>query len=138
MFFLLMVALMSPSVVSAQDIMYIYDAAGNRVLRTCIPVQNSPQMINTQIKDLEDDRILSVGPNPTSGILYVRLPHWNDNDEYRLLLSNMSGQVLIEKPMKSIQTILDLSNYPNGYYLLKVNFKGEQATYKIIKTNKNK
>ena len=131
----LMVAFVLPSAIQAQQIAYSYDAAGNRIGRSLANgINQAPR--KTESENNGSDRLqrsLSVGPNPTSGLLAVKHSRWDDSDECRLQITTLSGQVLIEQNMTSAEATLDLSTYPNGYYLLSVELNDEQKTYKIIK-----
>lgn len=124
-----------PSAINAQQVSYSYDAAGNRISRSS--VVNAPQFLGRRnvAKSTSSplQQTLSVGPNPTNGLLGIRLSRWNDTDNCSLLLCNTSGQVLIQQNMTSADATLDLSTFPQGYYLLRVDLNGEKNTYKIIK-----
>jgi len=123
---------------NAQQIVYEYDAAGNRTSRHI--VNNSPQapLFGTP-KDFppetnEKERLaISVGPNPTSGQLTVSLSCLGKEDVCDLQLVNAAGQTIFSLSMTSSKAILDLSRYANGIYLLRVNYNEEIHTYKIIK-----
>lgn len=124
-----------PSAINAQQVSYSYDATGNRISRSSVvnaPQFSSGRNISKSVSSFLQ-QTLSVGPNPTSGLLGIRLSQWNDTDNCSLLLSNTSGQVLIQQAMTSADATLDLSTFPKGYYLLRVDLNGEKNTYKIIK-----
>ena len=134
----ILAALVLPMLGHAQEIVYEYDAAGNRTSRHI--VNNSPQapLFGTP-KDFppetnEKERLaISVGPNPTTGQLTVSLSRFGKEDVCNLLLVNAAGQTLIKQSMTTTQTTLDLTRYTNGYYLLKVDLNENVTTYKIIK-----
>lgn len=118
-----------------QQIAYEYDAAGNRISRH-IANNASQAPLRTSLENIPGETIvqtISVGPNPTTGLLTVALSRFGKEDTCHLLLVNTAGQTLIRQLMTSSQATLDLSQYANGYYLLKVDLNGEIQTYKIIK-----
>lgn len=136
--FMLMVAFVLPSAIQAQQVVYSYDAAGNRIERSLANGPNpAPSRTNSDnnVSNASDrtQRSFSVGPNPTKGLLAVKHSRWDDSDECRLQLTTLSGQVLIEQSMTSAEATLNLHAYPNDYYLLSVELNGEKKTYKIIK-----
>ena len=134
----ILAALVLPMLGHAQEIVYEYDAAGNRTSRHI--VNNSPQapLFGTP-KDFppetnEKERLaISVGPNPTSGQLTVSLSCLGKEDVCDIQLVNAAGQTIFSQSMSSSKAILDLSRYANGIYLLKINLNEEITTYKIIK-----
>lgn len=136
--FLLMVAFVLPSAIHAQQILYSYDAAGNRIERSLANGLNPAHRRTNSDNNASNasggmQRSLSVGPNPTKGLLSIKHSCWDDSNECRLQLTTLSGQVLIEKSMTSAEATLNLHTYPNDYYLLSVELNGEKKTYKIIK-----
>ena len=110
--FMLMVAFVLPSAIQAQQVIYSYDATGNRIERSLANGIN-PAPSRTNSENNNSDRLqrsLSVGPNPTSGLLAIKHSRWDDSDECRLQLTTLSGQVLIEQSMTSaMSSILILS-----------------------------
>ena len=131
----ILAALLLPTLGYAQQIAYEYDAAGNRISRHV--ANNSPQAPSIGslgvIPNETEVQTISVGPNPTTGLLKVTLSNFGKDDTCNLLLVNTAGQTLIRQSMTSSQTTLDLSQYANGYYLLKVKLNENVTTYKIIK-----
>ena len=131
----ILAALLLPMLGYAQQIAYEYDAAGNRISRHI--ANNSPQAPSIGslgvIPNETEVRTISVGPNPTTGLLKVTLSSFGKEDTCSLLLVNASGQTLIRQSITSSQTTLDLSQYANGYYLLKVKLNENVTIYKIIK-----
>ena len=132
---LLLAAFMLPVALRAQTIVFGYDASGNRISRSAVRDSQQSSGGSQKSNDSTDGLPLSVfvGPNPTSGLLAVRLSRWDDTDECNLQLTSLSGVVLIEQTMTSSETALDLSSFSNGLYLLLVDLNREKETYKIIK-----
>lgn len=118
-----------------QRITYSYDATGNRILRQMeTRGAQSPRRKNVENQNAGHiTPSVSSSPNPTNGPLDIRLSRWNGEEQCRLLLTNMAGQVLADRTVTSALTTLDLSTCPSGYYLLQVELNGETETYKIIR-----
>ena len=133
--FSLLAAVMLPVTASAQQIVYSYDAAGNRISRSLATRgSNDPRKKAAENSaSIKYDNSVFVGPNPTKGPLTIRLSRWDDATTCHLLLSNTAGQVLAEQMMTSTESTFDLGHYPNGYYLLQVELNEEKKTYKIVK-----
>ncbi|MBL0013330.1 MAG: CotH kinase family protein [Flavobacterium sp.] len=79
------------------------------------------------ISEVEFKQNLSVFPNPTNGSLTIQNKQYDIN---KIVLYNLQGQSLFENTYQNQNTIsVDLSDYPNGFYMLIVN----NQTLKIIK-----
>ena len=61
---------------------------------------------------------LTVYPNPTDGILNVRLPQCDSPTEYRI--SNMMGQTLMSGKITAEPQQIDVSDLPQGMYFITV------------------
>ena len=59
-----------------------------------------------------------VYPNPTNGILNVKLPKTNNGSASKIVVTDINGKVLINKTTTT-DVQLDLSNYPGGIYFIK-------------------
>jgi photosystem II stability/assembly factor-like uncharacterized protein len=59
---------------------------------------------------------ISIFPNPTSGKIIITTPPGYT----KLTITNTTGQILYEQPVISPKTQLDLSQYPNGIYYLRL------------------
>ncbi len=113
--------------------------------RYCLTNQHSPQQSDTitalylfpiladnnasdlnSVGDLESVRVF---PNPTENEV-------NINSGYRIeriFLYDESGKLLQEKAVKTYNYKIDLQQYPQGSYLLKVQTSKNQTTHKIIR-----
>ena len=131
----ILVSLLLPMISHAQQIVYGYDATGNRISRH-VANNGSQAPLRTSLENIPNNttvQTISIDPNPTTGLLTVTLSSFGMEDTCNLLLVNMTGQTLIKQSMTSSQTTLDLTHYACGYYLLKVNLNENVTTYKIIK-----
>jgi hypothetical protein len=68
------------------------------------------------IKDLREELKLQVYPNPTSGIVYFS---GLNNENTRLDIYNLSGVKVMSLEINSYNSQLNLSNLPQGVYLLR-------------------
>jgi WD40 repeat protein len=83
---------------------------------------------NTEVEnDIEQTDIIY--PNPTKGKIYINL---EDILEFTWQLFNFEGKLLIESKELN-QKEIDLTNYPNGIYLLHLHYDGQEETIKIVK-----
>lgn len=137
---LFIVLLASASFVCAQStipIQIAYDAAGNRVVRkvmqvSCMAPSNKPSDSTYYIDQLHTVQ-LKAYPNPTLGKVYVEAQGSSEEMDYSLRLFDSSGRKLHEANGSGCQMEIDLSVYPQGYYIVELNASGEQTTWKIIK-----
>ena len=84
----------------------------------------------TSIQDQELGEI-SLYPNPTSQILYVTVE--NMEDFHLIEIRDLQGRIITEKSITSTQTTFDLSEIPNGMYLVQLIAKNKVRTLKVIK-----
>ncbi len=103
-----------------------HGATLNKVVNVVVDGTNS-------ITDEESDGIKAF-PNPTSRNFYVTLPQGADNNT-SIRITNIIGSVLYET--KAVDTSspikLDISNYPNGIYFIKVVGSNIDKMVKIVK-----
>uniref|UniRef100_UPI003217CB69 PKD domain-containing protein n=1 Tax=uncultured Draconibacterium sp. TaxID=1573823 RepID=UPI003217CB69 len=72
-----------------------------------------------------------VYPNPTSDYINISLEMVEPDDSYTIF--NLSGAMLVQNQITSSLTQVDLSSYPSGIYLVRVNNNGQVMNKKIIK-----
>lgn len=138
---LLLTLSLIPVVAFAGDkIVYTYDAAGNRISRQyVVDLQTrsatvSPEIIDSvSTGDELGDRKIVVYPNPTKGNLTVNISGGNQEDKANLILYSSQGTLLqnINATVGSIP--VNLSAYPSGYYILRVDVGKKTIEFKIIK-----
>jgi len=134
MFFLLAVSLMA----SAQ-VRYIYDPAGNRILREHVSYARSRSQYgdeesdNRSTSDMLANRNIRVYPNPTSGQLKVEVLNFEDTDICDLSLCTLLGIQIASARLTSSHSIFDLSAQKDGLYLLHMQINGIKHSWKILK-----
>ena len=76
---------------------------------------------------------LSVYPNPTASVLYLKFADFKMNKS-RYELFDGTGRLLLTSNIKENQTSIEMSRYPAGMYILKIS-DGSSAikTFKILK-----
>jgi hypothetical protein len=85
----------------------------------------------TSINKLSSNTV-KIYPNPTQSKLVVEINGPIGSDA-QISVSDVSGKVLITKQVKSLQTELDIQDYPTGIYLIKYSDDKTSATQKISK-----
>lgn len=129
------------------SIRYNYDASGNRSSRAPITLKSgsfinvrdsigsesfSENYLEPQKEEIEGGKI-NIYPNPTRGFLKVEITGIKDEVKTSIQIYNLSGSQLVNIVPGSSTSVIDMSKYPNGTYLLKV-FVGDKMTeWKIIK-----
>jgi hypothetical protein len=73
-----------------------------------------------------------VYPNPTMGVTTIELLQESSTPSYVTVHEAFSGNVLSEKIILK-EVSIDLSDYSNGLYILKINIGGKTYFHKIIK-----
>ena len=110
---------------------YVYDNSGNRVAtlkQSDLRQENGETGLN-DIPAISSDGNIHVYPNPTSGIIHVDIEDSQSVNDVRIMLYDLSG-----KPVaKCDKGVIDISNQPNGVYVLKVMLNDKVNTLKIIK-----
>lgn len=89
----------------------------------------------TIAKPLQTPIILTSGkitfyPNPVSnGYVKVEVPEGNG----RIMVTSISGEIIISKPIQETVTKVDMSNFAPGIYLFQVKTPAEFVTKKVVK-----
>ena len=132
--------LILPIVSLAQSkIGYAYDMAGNRTKREIV-ISSLGAMAKKQYSNSLDvsseklrEHFVKINPNPTQGNLKVGISGLKNSDKCYLELYSVQGVQSLAFDVNSDNTDVDISNQPNGIYLLKITINGKSTTWKIIK-----
>jgi len=81
---------------------------------------------NTSVAEYESS--IQLFPNPTTGSVTVVLSRPIGEIE----IYNLQGKLLFQKEISEKQTQLDLSNYANGVYLIRIEQEGQFTNQKVI------
>jgi hypothetical protein len=90
------------------------------VVTTCAGIQNK----------LADDLSITIYPNPSNGQFTIDAGNLDLN---WIEVKDATGKILISKAIKNSIVELNLLNYPNGVYFIKVNASHGYQTFKMIK-----
>jgi hypothetical protein len=152
---LILLTFMFAGQVFAQNVMYVYDNAGNRVQRLVIGIpsglaqeNNSSISENQQdisgetketpdslkIEDSKDNFNFLIYPNPTLAEISVVLDAaFLEMDEKEIFIYDKMGTILEKQKVTKQKITLDLSKYASGQYFVKiraVNFSHEWVVVK--------
>jgi hypothetical protein len=71
----------------------------------------------------------AIYPNPTSGIITIA----NEHQPERIEIYSLSGQLICNEPVNSLLSQVDMANFADGIYILKIYFADRVKTAKIYK-----
>lgn len=143
---------------SLSPIAFDYDNAGNRTSRkvidlnitgtTTAAVQNLKTETADSSANLSDSEAqkkkpeiyleelakqqVAIFPNPTSGKLKIEISNFDSNNDVNISLFDLNGK-LVESISKQSVSEINLSNSPNGIYIMRVSIGSEKSEWKIIK-----
>jgi hypothetical protein len=125
-----------PCLMFAQTIRYDYDGAGNRLTRYIVMSPNrvaKSASIDEFLSDSLSERNIRIYPNPTQGLLRIRIDQLSEEDICSIRLFSLSGQQILVMPLQTTETELNISDQSNGIYILQILLNGEASSWKIIK-----
>jgi len=125
--------LLTAAKLTAQKYAYQYDAAGNRIKVLLFKSSEA-----TNVKDSIIDRTGNVEfrlyPNPTKGQLILETSGIQSGTKMLYSIWNESGQLVAQQLVENPNSIrFDLSNRPNGFYILRLQYGENQKTWNILK-----
>ena len=124
-------------VVYARRVLYSYDSSGNRTqahkeitLRGEGDVDNTDSEPRNEILSLHR---ITIYPNPTKGQLSVEITGEGSLEGASITIYSMNGSVVYSNNEPEGENNINLSESPNGIYLLIIRVDGETSSWKIIK-----
>lgn len=119
----------------AQNVSFSYDNAGNRIKREIILQRKfvTEKTTNEYYSEMLSEKIIRIYPNPTDGMLKVKITGLENREQCVFKIFNSLGQLIISKQAASSTTDIDISGKPNGTYILQISLNGEKSAWKIIK-----
>ena len=122
------------SMTAVGQISYSYDLAGNRVKREIVMSSLAPKnSLVTGFTEVLAKKNIRIYPNPTKGHLRVEVVGYDSTDKCLLQVFNATGALIINRKATLPFTEINITNQPNGIYLLQITLNGENTKWKIIK-----
>lgn len=99
---------------------------GNAIQGTTVPTQLDCSTL--EIEEITNQNRLSIYPNPTKNILFIKNNTINRIDEIKI--SDLTGKILFET---NNVTEIDFNNYQNGLYIVSITSSNKISKFKVIK-----
>ena len=121
-----------------QNLSYTYDAAGNRTERTIVMAARSTDA-SDKAKDapfFEEQvagRQLKIYPNPVKEQLTIQISSYEPSARGEFALFGIAGSMLHRGTIDSEITLVNMSRFATGTYVLHIISGGERTVWKIIK-----
>ena len=108
------------------------DNVGHKYINGCAGGLKAPEIV-TEVETIKtsDESDVKIYPNPTSGKFTLSCDDFI-NENPRVRITNIAGQIIINKSLYNSENQIDISNYPNGIYLIKVDTDKHSVSKKII------
>lgn len=121
-------------VATAQVVVFDYDNAGNRIKREISsPVNAAPGRSNMAPSKMIESDFVTIGPNPTTGIVRVEISNFEPGDKGLLHVFTTSGQLIAKIDILSSVTEINIGSHAAGIYVFVVETDKVNARSMIIK-----
>ena len=135
---LITILLLLTARLQAQKVCITYDKAGNRTNRTiCLKskeaTSDSVSIAKIPITENMGEMLITLYPNPTKGQLTIQITNITCETEGALELYDLSGRLVIVQKTVGESTMLDISSYPLGIYLMRIRACDKVSEWRIIK-----
>lgn len=88
---------------------------------------------NQSFSDMLHDHSIKIYPNPTKGALRICISGLKGTDKCSLEVYTTLGVQILVKKVETDNFDIDISNQPNGVYLLRITINERATTWKIVK-----
>lgn len=118
---------------------YRYDYAGNRISRKIVMLytRSAPAKAKKAdpppVEEQLGERKITIYPNPTKGALAVEITGGDTKDAINLTLFSAQGVQLQGIKVTAFTTPIDMTHYPDGWYILRIQAGDKTKEFKIIK-----
>jgi len=82
------------------------------------------------VQEVEDLKDIHIYPNPTSGHVSISFPNALES---KITVYDLNGRLLLNTTETSTKSIIDLSNYEDGVYLLKIEVNQNEIIKRVVK-----
>ncbi|TAL67434.1 MAG: T9SS type A sorting domain-containing protein [Bacteroidetes bacterium] len=111
---------------------YLYDEMGNRTTRVVL-LNQPPPPPGGEYRDSIKNSEISIYPNPTQGLLTVKITNLKKDVETKIVINDMSGRAVFTFNNLSEFTDINFSEKTNGVYLMKIYIGSDVSDWKILK-----
>lgn len=133
---------------SQTTVSFKYDNAGNRTSRTIVlprTAQTSSlksgidstylkeEIKENKLEEQIEGQKINIYPNPTHGALRVEIIGFDLSEQTAIQVYNLKGGLVITLTPLTGNDIVDLSAYPLGIYVLKIQLGEKVSEWKVIK-----
>lgn len=134
---LLFAVIMGTFCCEAQRVAFAYDETGNRVKREIfIPAPSKAKgkfmEVGDSYYDMLGDRTVKISQD-TYGVIKVSILEFVDGDNCTVDVYTLNGLTIFSGSINECVTIINISEQPDGIYILKVMVNGNQTTWKLNK-----
>lgn len=121
---------------------YLYDDGGNRICRKVLEIPaNTLRNLRQQTEETPasyfQEQVCSysckIYPNPTSGQIQLDIEDLAEPFQGIADLYNSNGVLLRNFRITESHSIFDLSDFPPGMYILRLNINNKREEWKIVK-----
>jgi len=99
-------------------------------------VQN-PETVEEKSQEVYTDALsetlITIYPNPTAGLLTVKISELPQHSVSSLTLFDMHGRVITQQQSLADENRLDISAQPSGTYIMQIAVGTEVTSWKIVK-----
>jgi len=136
--FTIFIALLSLTVKAQQQLSYAYDDAGNRKSRTIVLDTCSAKAVTNQadlffLEEMLAKKQIKIYPNPVEFELTISITGYDSSLQGEYSLFNLDGSMLFRRKITGEITLVDMSLFSKGTYILNIQLKGQPTSWKIIK-----
>jgi uncharacterized repeat protein (TIGR03803 family) len=89
-------------------------------------------MLTTGVAAVNNDNLFSVYPNPVNSVLNINYNSKTSTIPSQLVLSDVLGNIIYQQTITQANTILDVSNWSKGVYMLGVTNDKETFVKKLV------
>jgi hypothetical protein len=101
--------------------------------QTYYPSSTSSCDLVTSLTNLDADMAIDVYPNPSYNEINIIIPNAEKSTTNIITLFSPIGQILIREKINSKKHIIDISEFPQGLYLISISVNEKVITKKILK-----
>jgi len=133
LFILILIFLCSINLTAQTTVVFAYDENGNRTSRSISVTQVSAKSdIDTTLTTDIEELSVKIYPNPTKGKIFVETISLPENSKILANMYDTQGKMICKKYLSESDEV-DISNEPDGVYILTINISTSKFKWKIVK-----